>query len=163
MKLSIKLLSLAILIAALVPALGACSITPTSPNIIIEEIWARQSPLAEGNGAAFMVIKNNGGEADALVGARTEISDVVELHETIMQDDVMRMRPIEGQRLEVPAGGEVMLAPGGLHIMFIDLNRQLNPDDTFPVILVFEKSGEMQVEVPVRAMEGMGSMENEGS
>jgi len=163
MKFSIKLLVIALLILAAALSLSACSVnTPeidTGSGIVIEDVWARQSPMAEGNGAAFMIIKNNGSKADTLVGAKSDISDVVELHETIMEDDVMRMRPIEGQRLEIPAGGEVMLKPGGLHVMFIGLNQQLKPDDTFQVVLVFDKSGEQTVDVTVRKMDGMGDMD----
>lgn len=163
MKLSIKPLVIASLILVAVLSLSACSVSPpesdTGPEIIVDDIWARQSPMAEGNGAAFMVIKNNGSEADTLVGAKADISDVVELHETIMEDDIMRMRPIEGQRLDIPAGGEVMLEPGGLHVMFIGLNQQLKPDDIFQVVLVFENAGEQIVDVTVRKMDGMGDMD----
>lgn len=163
MKLSIKLLVSALFLLAAILSLSACSVnTPESDigaGIVVEDVWARQSPMAEGNGAAFMVIKNTGSEADTLVGANTDISDVVELHETIMEEDVMRMRPIEGQRLAIPAGGEVMLKPGGLHVMFIGLNQQLKPDDTFQVVLVFEKAGEQPVDVTVRKMDGMGDMD----
>jgi len=157
-KLSIELLTITLLILVAALSLSACSVTPSGPDIVVEDIWARPSPMTDGNGAAFMVIKNNGSKADTLVGVKTNISDVVELHETIMENDVMRMRPVEGQRLEIPAGGEVMLKPGGLHIMFIDLKQQLKPDDTFQVVLVFEEAGEKTVDVTVRAMDGMGDM-----
>ena len=103
-----------------------------------------------------MIIKNNGKEADALIGAKADISEVIELHETLIDDNgVMHMNPVEGQRLEIPAGGEVVMKPGGYHVMFMGLNQQLKPDDTIHLILVFEKSGEKAFDVKVRAIEGM--------
>ena len=153
-----KCISLTVVVLTIMLTLSACSFAPPGPDIVIDDIWARQSPMAEGNGAAFMIITNNGSDSDTLLGARSDVSNVVELHETIMEDDVMRMRPIDGQRLEIPAGGEVILKPGGIHVMFIGLNQQLKPGDTFQLALDFEKSGEKTLDVTVRAMEGMGEM-----
>lgn len=149
-----SLLPLLLFSLALV-ALSACA--PPTPDLVVEDMWARQSPMAEGNGAAYLIIKNNGGEADALIDAAADISDVIELHETTMENEVMRMRPVAGQRIEIPAKGEVELKPGGLHIMFIGLNQQLTPGDSFDLTLEFEKAGKKSVSVEVRAMEGMSN------
>ena len=135
--------------------LSACG-GSSGPEISIEDIWARQSPMSTGNGAVFMTIENHGKAPDALIGASTDICRIVEIHETKMENDVMRMSPIPGQRLEIPAKGKVELKPGGYHVMLIDLKQQLNPGDTFDLTLSFEKSGEKVMHVEVKAMEGMG-------
>jgi copper(I)-binding protein len=49
-----------------------------------------------------------------------------------------------------------VLEPGGLHIMLIGLKQKLAPGDSIPLTLVFEHAGEVTVEIPVRAMAGMG-------
>jgi len=52
--------------------------------------------------------------------------------------------------IAVPAGGEATLAPGGLHIMLIDLTRELTPGDEVTLTLTFEKAGDITVTAVVR-------------
>ena len=75
-----------------------------------------------------------------------------------MEGQVMKMRPVPGQRLEIPARGAVELKPGGLHLMLIGLKQQLKPGDKIEVTLSFEKSGDKTVQAEVRAVEGMEGM-----
>ncbi|MCP4167649.1 MAG: copper chaperone PCu(A)C [Chloroflexi bacterium] len=142
-------------------ALSGCAGGSQGPDLVIEEAWVRQSPMAEGNGAVYMILINNGNEDDALIGASTDASNVVELHETTMENDVMRMRPVEGQRIVIPAKGQVELKPAGLHVMLIDLKDALKPGSTLKLALSFEKSGDRTLTVEVRAMEGLNMDMNE--
>jgi hypothetical protein len=105
-----------------------------------------------------MTLKNSGNEADTLVKVTTKVSDAAEIHEMSMENQVMKMRPIPGQRLEIPARGTVELKPEGLHIMLIGLKQQLKPGDKIDLTLTFEKSGEKTVQAEVRAIEGMENM-----
>ena len=102
-----------------------------------------------GTGAVFMVLKNKGGEADRLVGGQTDVAKVVEIHETVMEGEVMKMQML-ANGLEVPAKGEVLLKPGGYHVMLIGMTRDLKVGDTFSLDLQFEKSGTITVEPEVR-------------
>lgn len=113
----------------------------------IEGAWARPGD-AGGISAVYLVVSNTGETADALVAAQSEVAQVVELHQSRMAGDVMQMRPVE--RVEVPAGGRVELAPGGYHMMLIGLRRELRPGERFPIILRFERGGEITVDVEVR-------------
>ena len=101
------------------------------------------------NSAAYMVISNSGKEADRLVSAKADVSKAVEIHETVMDGDVMRMQAVQGG-IEVPAGGQVELKPGGYHVMLIGLTRDLNAGDKFPVTLEFASGAKLQVEAEVR-------------
>ena len=65
------------------------------------------------------------------------------------ENQVMKMRPVEGGVIEVPAGGEVQLKPGGLHIMLIKLVEPLENGKTIPLTLNFEQVGEMTIDVVV--------------
>ncbi len=127
-------------------ALVACQ--PSGPQIEVSETWARPSPMQAGNGAAYMVIKNTGGEDDTLLSADSDISEVVELHDMTMEEGVMKMFPIEN--ILIPAGGSAELQPGGRHIMLINLNGQLEVGQVFTITLEFEKSGQQTIEVEVR-------------
>ena len=147
----IGLITLIILLLAM--TVSACGGEKT-PDIQISGAWARQSPKAATNGAAYMIIENKGGADDALIGASADVSDVVEIHEMVIDDNnVMHMKPVEGQRLVIPAKGKVELKPGGYHIMFIGLKEQLKEGDVIDLTLKFEKSGEIKVQAPVKKME----------
>jgi copper(I)-binding protein len=106
-------------------------------------------PGNAGTGAVFMVLKNEGGEPDRLVGGKTDVARVVEIHETVMEGEVMKMRML-ADGLTVPARGNVILQPGGYHVMLIDIQRELKVGDSFALELQFEKSGALTVEPDVR-------------
>ena len=67
-----------------------------------------------------------------------------------MDGNVMRMRATGA--LPVPAGGTLTLAPGGYHVMLLDLKRPLVAGDKVPLRLTFEKAGTIEVTVNVEAM-----------
>ena len=153
------------LIVLLVAMLVACG-GPSGPSIQAEDVWSRPAMMMKesegtseggmgqgmgmaGTGAVFMVLKNKGGEADRLVGGQTDVAKVVEIHETVMKGEVMKMQML-ANGLEVPAKGEVLLKPGGYHVMLIGMTRDLKVGDTFSLDLQFEKSGTITVEPEVR-------------
>jgi copper(I)-binding protein len=118
------------------------------PKIVVMEPWSRPSPVMAGNGAVYMTLVNEGGSPDVLVGAETDAAEVVELHESKMEGDAMKMSRVPD--IQVPAGGSAKLEPGGLHLMLIDLRWELTPGDTIPLTLQFEKSGTITIEAEVR-------------
>jgi hypothetical protein len=145
-----RTLMLAVIIVSAL-ALTACAgdDAVTTGGLAITGIWVRPSPMTAGNGAAYMVIDNKGGEPDALIGAEADFCDTVEIHETsMMEGDMMQMQPVE--RIEIPAGGSATLEPGGYHVMLIGINESLDPGDTVTLTLIFEKAGAVQVQAEVR-------------
>lgn len=84
----------------------------------------------------YLLILNNTDTDELLVSASAEVSERTELHNMFEQDGVLRMRAVENG-IEVPAGGSVELRPGGLHLMFMGLDRQLLPGEQFEVTLEF--------------------------
>jgi hypothetical protein len=112
----------------------------------VQDAWARPLP-AGSNGGVFFVIENSTGQADRLLSASALVADVTELHMSMMHDGVMQMQMQES--VEIPARAEVAFKPGGLHVMLIGLKQGLQPGDTFPLTLIFEKAGKIQVEVTV--------------
>jgi copper(I)-binding protein len=82
------------------------------------------------------------------VSATSSVAEKVELHEVRNEAGVMAMRPID--KLSVPAGGVVELKPGGYHVMLLGLKRDLNPGDSVPVTLTFQKSAPVTVNAQVR-------------
>jgi copper(I)-binding protein len=121
----------------------------TIGDLIIEGIWSRPSS-AGANGVIYLSITNAGHDAERLVGAQTEAAGVVELHQSKMDGDVMKMEPVPGG-IELPPGATVKLEPGGYHLMLVDLQRDLTPGEHYVANLQFEKAGEVSVEVAVVA------------
>lgn len=108
-------------------------------------VWSPNAPTA----AAFMVIENHRAIDDRLVAVTSDAAERVELH-THQEDasGVMRMIELE-DGIMIPAGDEHALRRGGDHLMFLGLTRPLVDGDMITVTLMFEKSGELEVEIPV--------------
>lgn len=113
--------------------------------------WTRATPPRAQSGGGFVEIINNGSEADRLIAVSTDAAAKVEVHQMAVNDGVMTMREVEGG-VEIPAGGTVALQPGGLHIMFMGLNHPFEEGKRVPVVLTFEKAGDVAVELAVEKM-----------
>ena len=104
--------------------------------------------------AGYMTVTNAGDEADSLIGIRSDAARA-SLHETREEDGVARMLPVE--IVEIPAGGTVTFAPGGLHVMFMDVDgRALREGAELPATLVFERAGAVEVTFNVEPRSGGG-------
>ncbi len=149
------------LVLALLVALAGCSgggaPSSASDDVGIDSAYARATPPGARVGAAFMTLKNAGGTVHALVSARSDVSATAELHEHVHKDGMMQMRQVA--KIDVPAGGEVRLQPGGYHIMLIDLNHPLSVGDKVTLTLIFDDGSERQVVAPVKQI-GLGMPRN---
>lgn len=117
--------------------------------IRVVDPFARVASKMAKSGAAFMVIENTAAEDDRLVGVRSDVAERVELHTHIASGDgVMRMVEVP-EGFVIPAGGSHGLVRGADHVMFLGLTRPLMPGDPLSVTLVFEKAGEVVVEMHV--------------
>lgn len=113
--------------------------------------WTRATPEGAKVAGGFLTIKNAGSTPDRLIGGTADFAGKVEIHQMIMDGDVMKMSPVEGG-LEIPAGGEVVLKPGSFHIMFMDLEHGLAQGGEAKGTLVFEKAGSVAVEWAVEKL-----------
>jgi hypothetical protein len=129
--------------------LAACisSSPSTSGPIKVENAWARTG-VTGGTGAVYFTMGNSATQDDKLVGVSSDVSDVVEMHNTLMEGGVMKMR----MQPDIPlsAGGKVELKPGGMHIMLMRLKKDLKPNDTVRLTLQFEKAGKVELSAPVK-------------
>lgn len=95
----------------------------------------RNPPPGRDVTAAFMTITAGNAEG-RLIDARTNAAERVEIHTMAMEDDVMRMRRVEG--LDVASGGSISLAPGGDHLMLFEIDRDVLATGQVLIELVFE-------------------------
>ena len=122
-------------------------------NISVMHPHVRAVPEGQPNSAAFMVIKNNTGQDRALINAQSNISKAVELHTHKKEGGMMRMRRVN--TIDIKANSKTVLKPGGLHIMFIGLNHQLNKGDKVKLDLTFDNGETVKLSVPVKVVKGM--------
>lgn len=128
--------------AILLATVTACS----SGDETIEIVDARLGEPAGPNAALYFTV-SGGDEPDRLLGARAAAAAEVQIHETATgEDGTTTMRPIDG--LDLPADGELVLEPGGYHLMLVDVER-VEAGDEIEVTLIWESSGEWTIPVDV--------------
>lgn len=140
----------ALLLVLFLVACGGASEETAAPagELTVDTVTANLSLPTE-TGAVYMRITNNTDTDDALIDATVPGCGTIELHQMIMENDVMIMRQMEGNRIPVPAGQTVMLERGGLHVMCIDKTGEFAVGDEVPVTLQFENAGTIEVTAAV--------------
>jgi copper(I)-binding protein len=124
----------------------ACGSSNT--GIEIEDPWGRAAPSVATNGALYLRLVN-GGDADRLLQADSDACAALEVHTSVMDDGVMRMQKIDGG-VEIPAGGETSLEPGGMHLMCIDKQVDFIAGTTVSVTLDFATAEPQTIEIEIR-------------
>lgn len=130
---------------------------PAAALVSVEDPWVRATVQHQKVTGAFMRLT---AQSDAkLVSAASPVAGTVEIHEMVMEQEVMKMRPIS--ELALPAGKMVELKPGAHHVMLLDLRKPLQAGETVPLVLTLEgKDGKretVEVAAPVRPLGAMGS------
>lgn len=138
-------------IAAL--ALGGTAIAQdyTAGPLKIEQPWTRATPAGAKVAGGYVAVTNTGSASDRLLGGSAEIAGKVEIHEMAVNNGVMTMRGLP-EGVELKPGAKLELKPGGYHIMFMDLKRQLKEGEKVKGTLTFEKAGAVPVEFSVQSV-----------
>ncbi len=121
--------------------------TPT-PALLVDQAWIRLVPPVARTSAAYLVLHNHSSRNLRLIGAATGIADSVELHATLEEQGMMKMR--RQSSLELGAHARLEFAPGGLHLMLIGLKRPLRAHEQVSVTLLFEDGTSLSVQIPVQ-------------
>lgn len=129
---------------------GAANGGQTAGELMVHEVMAPASPLAGGNGAVYFVVMNNTAQTDRLVAVESDVAAAAELHESVEENNVIRMEP-RPDGFEIPAGGSVTLAPGGKHVMLLNLKAPLVEGESFTVTLRFQQAPAISVTAPIVA------------
>jgi copper(I)-binding protein len=154
--------------------------TPVAGDTVsVSGAWVRNSPMAASVGAAYMVITSPVDDELIGVSVPTAIAARTEIHETVMvqpdeTDDsedghsgdnhsgghgsdtthgsmsggMMTMREVGS--IQLPAGKMVLLQPGGLHVMLLDLAAPLELGASFTAVLEFAVSDPIEITFEVR-------------
>lgn len=130
-----RFLATALLAAALAPAATAQDKAAGAgvPALDLEGAWVRALPPTQKTTAAYLTLTNRGGTAIEIVGASTGIAEQVEIHTTREVEGYMRMERLP--RLSVAPGETLRLAPGGVHLMLLGLERMPLPGESIELCL----------------------------
>ena len=119
----------------------------------IQQPWARATPKGAKTAAGYVAIKNTGSGPDRLTGGSLVGVGGAQVHEMTMDNGVMRMRAMP-DGIEIKPGETIELKPGGVHLMFTDLEARLVKGQSVKGTLTFANAGTLDVEFTV---EGMGA------
>ena len=117
-------------------------------RITVSDAYIRLAPPGAMATGAYMMIRNAGPAEVRVVKAASTVSLVTELHTHVNEGGVMKMRQVKD--IPVPAGGEAVLKPGGLHVMLIEMRLPLREGDMVPITLGLDDGSSKQIVVPVR-------------
>lgn len=99
--------------------------------------------------AIYMLIENTSDQADVLLSVTSDVSDDTQIHQTVVDAaGVASMNHLMGG-VEIPAQGSLEMAPGGYHVMMMNLKRPLAVGETVQVTLTFQSGVTLMLDVPV--------------
>ena len=124
-------------------------------ELAIRGPWIRPVVLVPGdtvpvNSAAYFVVENGSSEPDRLLEVRSGVARRVELHRSVVEEGMARMRPADSVGVE--AGDRTVLEPGGLHVMLMGVTEAISAGDTVELVRVFRDAGEVTVAAPARQL-----------
>jgi periplasmic copper chaperone A len=137
--------------------LACLSTTPTraedvkAGGLVISQVWSRATPGGAKIAGGYLTIENKGSTPDRLIGGSGDFAGKVEVHEMAMNNGVMTMRSLD-KGLAIEPGKTVKLAPGGYHLMLMDLKGPLKQGDKVPLVLEFEKAGKVNLSLEVQGV-----------
>jgi periplasmic copper chaperone A len=120
-------------------------------DLVITQAWSRATPGGAKIAGGYLTIENKGSAPDRLISGSGDFAGKVEIHEMAMNNGVMTMRALD-KGLAIEPGKTVKLAPGGYHLMLMDLKAPLKQGDKVPLTLEFEKAGKVTLSLDVQGV-----------
>ena len=107
-------------------------------------------PASPDVGATYLTIKNDSSQPDVLLSATSDVASQTMVHHDVTSGNTEIMVP--AGPITVGPGKQLVLQPGGYHIMLMNLTRQLAVGNVIHVTLDFQRAGRIEVNVPVVAL-----------
>jgi len=117
-------------------------------QVDVADPWARATGKGQKATGVFMNLTAK--KATRLVGVKSELTPVAQVHEMKMDKDVMKMQSIKA--LDLPAGQTVSLKPGSYHVMLMDLKAPVAEGSHVVVTLMFEDAAGVKTQQEVHAV-----------
>ena len=130
-------------------SLAAITMLTLQAEVLLVDPYAKATPPNAKNSAAFMKIKNTSNSDVELILANSNISKTTELHTHIEENGMKKM--IQIPSIKIPANSSVELKPGGLHIMFLGIQNQINENSNVDLNLTFSDGKTYELtKIPVK-------------
>ena len=121
--------------------------TAMATDLEVKSPWVRGTVAGQKATGAFMELRSPAGTT--IVGASSNAAGITEIHEMKMDGGVMKMKA--APRLDLPAGKTVSLAPGGYHVMLMDLKQPLKKGDVVTITLQLEGANKKPESLDIKA------------
>lgn len=123
----------------------------TKGKVTVQDAWARATFALAKTGAVYLVIDNQSKHGVKLLSVSVDlaVASEAQLHETLMEDDMMQMRQAESG-FDIPAGETLQFEPGGKHIMLMGLEKPLTAGEQFVLSLHFQNNKVLRVPIDVK-------------
>lgn len=131
------------------PLLALATACHKAPELSVDQAWVQLSPVRDNPSVAYFTV--HGGPTDnALIQVSSPVAIKSEMHESMSQDGVMSMKPL--QSVAIPAKSEVKFAPGGRHVMLWYVNPGITPGKTMTLVFTFSNGEGIEVQAPTKAI-----------
>lgn len=137
-------------VAASLMIVSLSAMAAVSDQVTVNDAFVREVPAGQNISAAFMTVHNEDMSDHKIVRASSPVAKSVELHTHSHENGMMKMRQIP--EINIPAGDDAYLKPGGLHVMLIGLQETLSPAKPVSITLTFEDGSEKKLSLPVKAV-----------
>ena len=132
----------------LITALCLLAAASAQAQVDVADAWARATGKGQQATGVFMNLTAK--KATRLVGVKSELTPVAQVHEMKMDKDVMKMQAVTA--LDLPAGQTVSLKPGSYHVMLMDLKAPVAEGSHVVVTLMFEDAAGVKTQQDVHAV-----------
>lgn len=115
----------------------------TQENLSIENAYIKQTPPNAKTTAIFLTIKNDSDKDISLLKAKTNLSEISELHTHANENGKTIMKEVPN--IEIKAHSSTELKPGGLHIMIFDIKNQIDENTQTDLTLYFDNNQSIEL------------------
>ena len=128
-------------------------------GILISDFWIKAAIGNQKMTSGYLTIENTNNIDERLLSLTSEISKKTQLHDMVVQNDIMKMKKLE-DGVVIKANSRVSFSPGSYHIMFMKLKKPIIVMNKYQVILRFKNSGSVIIKMPVLAKKSKNKIKN---
>lgn len=120
---------------------------------VVNDAWVKAVPPTLKMSASYMNITNDTKKTIKLVGAKSTLSEYVEIHTHKHENGVMKMRQIK--EIAIKPGATHVLKPKSDHLMFIQLLKPLKVGSNVDIELMFSNGKKLNIKAPVKKLQSL--------
>ncbi len=126
-------------------------------EVKVNGAWARAT--APGQDVGMAAVKVTSAKDARIIGVTSTASNTAELHTMVFEGGMMKMRQVDF--FEMKANQELVLGPGGNHLMLMGLKKPLKVGDTVALTITVQFADKSKEQVEIKAeVKAMTEMQN---